>query len=198
MKSLDGGDPFQVPPTRPTAARPRRCQGCCTRDGVRCLIGAAAVVSVSLLVAVVVFVPWFLVDIRPDMALEESMQLTACLITNHTVIDTKAVDGNTRLLYMPGLVVVVPVDPHAAVATSRVERSKSWMSADVMRNYFATHPINATSPCYTNGQQVAMEPGVDDIGRRLAFCISMTLVAFFGSLALCPFVVVLLCVCIAP
>ncbi|BCU03661.1 hypothetical protein [Pandoravirus japonicus] len=198
MKSLDGSDPFQVPPTRPAAARPRRRQGYCTRGDVCCLIGAAAVLSISLLVAVIVFVPWFLVDIRPDMALEESMKPTTRLITNHTVIDTKAVDGNTCLLYMPGLVVIVPVEPHTAVATARVERSKSWMSVDVMANYFAAHPINATSPCYTNGRQVAMEPGVDDIGRRLAFCISMTLLAFFSSLALSPFVVALLCVCVAP
>ncbi|AGO82432.1 hypothetical protein pdul_cds_392 [Pandoravirus dulcis] len=198
MKSLDGSDPFQVPPTGPAATRPHRCQGCCTRNDVCCAVGVVSVFALSLLVAAIVFVPWFLVDIQPDIALEESMKPTTCLVTNHTVIDTNAVDGNTRLLYMPGLAVVVPIDPHKAVATARVERSKSWMSADVMTNYFAKHPINATSPCYTDGRQVAMEPGVDDIGRRLAFCISMTVVAFFSSLALSPFAVALVFVCIAP
>lgn len=202
MESLDGPDNFQVPPARPTAARPQksRCRCRCTRQRclshVCCVAGVAAVLALSLSVAVVVFVPWFLVDIRPDMLLEESMQATACLVTNHTIIDTKSTDGNTRLLYMPGLAVVVSLGTRTAVATARVERSDSWMSADVMGDYFRRHPVNATSACYTDGERVAMQPGVDGIGRNLALCISMTVLAFFTTLALSPFAVCCLCFCV--
>ncbi|QBZ81688.1 hypothetical protein pclt_cds_1105 [Pandoravirus celtis] len=186
MESLDGSDNFQVLSTRPATPcrQRRRCR--CTRAwcfwNVCCPAGVVAVFALSLLVAAIVFVPWFMVGIRPDILLEESMEPTTCWITNHTVIDTRPVDGNTRLLYMPGLGVVVSLDLRAAVATARVERSDSWMSAEVMGDYFARHPVNATLPCYTNGERVAMRPGVDGIGKALGGCISITIIAFFTAL----------------
>ncbi|AGO85567.1 hypothetical protein psal_cds_1241 [Pandoravirus salinus] len=201
MKSLDGTDDFQVPSDGPTTTPPQRssCRWRCTRQrcliNVCCALGVAAVVALSLLTAAVVFVPWFVVDIRPDMRLEESMQATTCLVTNHTVIDTKSTDGNTRLLYMPGLVVIVSLDTREAVATARVHRSDSWMSADVMGDYFARHPVNATSACYTDGERVAMQPGVDNIGGRLGLCISMEVLAFFAGLVLWPVAICFLCFC---
>lgn len=200
MKSLDGSDNLQVPSTGPATARRQRPRCRCTRErcfwNICCPGGVVAVFALSLLVAAIVFVPWFLVDIRPDMVLEESMEATMCLITNHTVIDTKPVDGNTRLLYMPGLAVVVSLDLRTAVATARVERSDSWMSAEVMGDYFARHPINATSACYTDGQRVAMQPGVDGIGNALGVCISLTVVAFFTALVVFGIAAGLLLPCI--
>nr|UMO78249.1 hypothetical protein [Pandoravirus belohorizontensis] len=200
MKSLDARDDFQTPPTRPPTARPRKPRRRCTRKrcfwNVCCPAAVGAVFAVALLAAAIVFVPWFLVDIWPDMVLEESMETTTCLVTNHTVIDTKWIDANTRLLYMPGLAVVVSAGPRTAVATARVERADSWMSAEVMADYFARYPINATSPCYANDERVAMQPGVDSIGTRLGGCIAITVTTFVSALLLTPFVVVPLLCCI--
>lgn len=196
MRSLDAKDDFQTPPTGPPTVRPQKPRRRCTRKwcfwNVCCPAAVGAVFAVALLVAAVVFIPWFLVDIWPDMVLEESMKATTCLVTNHTVIDTKWVNANTRLLYMPGLDVVVSAGPRTAVATARIERADSWMSAEVMGDYFSRYPIGATSACYANDDRVAMQPGVDGIGRRLGGCIAITVTGFVSVLLLALFAAPLL------
>lgn len=196
MRSLDAKDDFQTPPTGPPTVRPQKPRRRCTRKwcfwNVCCPAAVGAVFAVALLVAAVVFIPWFLVDIWPDMVLEESMKATTCFVTNHTVIDTKWVNANTRLLYMPGLDVVVSAGPRTAVATARIERADSWMSAEVMGDYFSRYPIGATSACYANDDRVAMQPGVDGIGRRLGGCIAITVTGFVSVLLLALFAAPLL------
>ncbi|AGO85561.2 hypothetical protein psal_cds_1237 [Pandoravirus salinus] len=192
MASLDATDSASVPlggpahgprPARRVRHRRRACA--CLVAHACCMCWTTIVLVLPLLAAAAVFLPWFLVDIQPRIALEESMRETTCLITNHTIIDTKPVDGNMRLVYMPGLVVTLSVAPHKAVATARAERSASWMSAEVTADYFARHPVNTTTACYTDGERVALRPGVDGIGNSLASCIAITASTFFGTLALC-------------
>nr|UMO80307.1 hypothetical protein [Pandoravirus aubagnensis] len=172
----DDHDPFVVP--RFT----ERGWPCAMRMGARksiglwtCYLGLA--VLVPLAVASMVFLPWFFIGVWPDMALEHSLHATTCTVLNHTVVDTKPVEGNMRLLYMPGIVVRVAARSRTALATSHIKASDSWMSREVMDDYRARRPMGATVSCYANDDGgVAMYSGVSNI--RLAPCIAITCVVF--------------------
>lgn len=176
----DDHDPFVVPrgTTRswPCAMR----VGACKSIGLwACYVGLA--VLVPLAVASTVFLPWFFIGVWPDMALEHSLHATTCAVLNHTVIDTKPVDGNMRLLYMPGIVVRVAAWSRTALATSHIKASDSWMSREVMDDYWARRPVGATVSCYANDDGgVAMYSGVSN--TRLGPCVAVTSVVFAFAL----------------
>lgn len=187
MEACDGGrgdgddhDPFVVPRSTTRSWPYAMRMGACKPIALwTCYLGLA--VLVPLAVASMVFLPWFFIGIWPDMALEYSLHETTCIVLNHTVIDTKPVDGNMRLLYMPGIAVRVAAWSRTALATSHIKASDSWMSREVMDDYRARRPVGATVSCYANDDGgVAMYSGVSNI--RLGPCIAVTSVVFAFAL----------------
>nr|UDO47019.1 hypothetical protein [Pandoravirus massiliensis] len=176
----DEDDPFVVPPQTPRGPFRIAYADTCVSPS-RWALYLGLVVVVPLVVASIVFLPWFFIGIWPDMALERSLHATTCVVLNHTVIDTRPVDGNMRLLYMPGVVVRVAAWSRTALATSHIKPGDSWMSREVMDDYWIRRPINATVACYVRSDDdVAMYPGVS--GIRLGPCVAVTSVVFAFAL----------------
>lgn len=154
------------------------------------VVGLAVVVVLPLLAALAVFLPWHLADIRPDQALVERMSSTPCVVASVFVIDIKTVASDMMLVYLPAVEVyfVIPETrgqpTHQrnatyravrAVALPRLERAQSWMARDVVDAYFAHYAINSTTACYYDPQdpagRVAMRNGIDDLDRRVGYCV---------------------------
>lgn len=172
----DDDDPFVVPRMAPHAWSRGTRADMCASGGVWALYLGIAL-FVPLAAATVVFLPWFFIGLWPDIALEHSLHATTCNVLNHTVIDTKPVDGNMRLLYMPGVRVCVAAWSRTALATSHIKASDSWMSREVMDDYRARRPPGATVTCYADDRDgVAMYPDV--VGIKLAPCVAITCVVF--------------------
>ncbi|WBR14957.1 hypothetical protein pkur_cds_783 [Pandoravirus kuranda] len=180
MEACDGegdDDPFVVPHAIPRTWPFDGWVNACAPTA-RWALYLGLVVLVPLVVASVVFLPWFFVGIWPDVALEYRLHATTCVVLNHTVIDTKPVEGNMRLLYMPGIRVHVAAWSRAALATSHIKASDSWMSREVMDDYLARRPIGASVTCYVTDDdgRVAMYSTVSN--NRLAPCIAVTAAVF--------------------
>ncbi|AVK76366.1 hypothetical protein pneo_cds_759 [Pandoravirus neocaledonia] len=192
-KASDGGDDGETaiemeergtprdPDTQPERPPPR-VAGCLLASVVlSCLL------ALPVILGLCVFVPWFVVGIQPDMAIEARMVRAECLITGHTYVATGVSKDGQAFACIPGLGVVFgvvsesTVTATAAVATLRIDREASWMSADVARHYLDAHPINSTSACYYDADRprdrVAMVNGIDGLGTSLAWAIVTSLAA---------------------
>lgn len=70
----------------------------------------------------------------------------------------------------------------AAVAMPSLDRGRSWMSAQVMDDYFGRHPINSTTRCHYDGADpahcVVLVPTIENLGQRLVVCMTTTLGAY--------------------
>lgn len=164
--------------------RPAQCLPLC-----RLSICSLAVLC-SLGMAMVVFMPWFMIEVEPDYALEARMTHTSCLVLAHEIIATKPTNGNTVLLYMPGLCVSFDVNGAntSATALPRLKSDVCWMSGEVMRDYFDKRPVGHPTTCYYDSERpterVVTEDGIDDIGHDLLACLAMSIITLVASLCL--------------
>ena len=183
-------DIVQPATVQTTVGRPRRCSPVRT---VCHLSVCAIVVLCSVGVAMAVFVPWFMLEIEPDYALEARMVRTSCLVLAHETLATKPTDGNTVLLYLPGL--HVSFDLHGtnatAVALPRLKEAACWMSGEVERDYFDKRPVGRMTTCYYDGERpterVVTADGIDDIGKDLPASLILSGWVFVASLAVFGF-----------
>ncbi|WBR14251.1 hypothetical protein pkur_cds_76 [Pandoravirus kuranda] len=165
------------------------------------VVGLAVIIVLPLLAALAVFLPWHLADIRPDEALVERMSSTACVVASVFVLDIKTVASDMMLVYLPAVEVyfVVPMTDDGAthqrdatyqavraVALPRLERAQSWMARDVADAYFAHYAVNSTTTCYYDPQDpaghVVMRNGIDDLDRRVGYCVGATISVYVVTL----------------
>lgn len=155
----------------------------------RCAAFFACALCLSAAITLSVFLPWFLIEVEPGLALEARTRATDCLVVGHTVLDTRVVQGNTLLLYQAALNVTFTMSSNGAAvrvaATSRFAMDDSWMSASVRDAFWANYPINATATCFYDGdhptQRVAMAPGIDGLGSALAVCVFVSFLALVAA-----------------
>lgn len=167
------------------------------------VVGLVVVIVVPLVAALAVFLPWHLTDIRPDQALVERMTPTACVVASAFVLDMKTVASDMMLVYLPAVEVyfVIPnTDPGAqethdhntpfqavrATALPRLERAQSWMGKDVVDAYLAHYAVNSTVTCYYDPRDpaghVVMRNGIDDLDRRVGYCVGATISVYVVAL----------------
>nr|UDO48129.1 hypothetical protein [Pandoravirus massiliensis] len=160
------------------------------------VVGLAVVIVIPLVAALAVFLPWHLADIRPDQMLIERMTPTACVVASAFVLDVKTVASDMMVVYLPAVEVyfVVPNTKHGArgthgtnasytavraLALPRLERAQSWMGRDVLDAYFAHYAVNRTTTCFYDPRDPAgravMRNGIDDLDRRVGYCVGATL-----------------------
>ncbi|AGO83540.1 hypothetical protein psal_cds_104 [Pandoravirus salinus] len=160
-------------------------------------------VAPALVVAMVVFAPWYAWRLAPGYAILDRVERASCLVLAHnasvTLCDSASAEHDGAAVAAPRLRVRFQMAGGAGTietwAQAYLADTDSCMDADGAAAFFVRFPIGASAPCYYDpdapADRVAMHDDLPSLGRDLflaawcAICAAVCSVAVSFSVVAC-------------